>query len=64
MLTFQSCVVDAPTDFDRQEILRLAKKPIKQGRFVGVFTKCDMVQDEPEAAKRVSLINTQYHSPC
>ncbi|GKU17740.1 unnamed protein product [Fusarium langsethiae] len=37
------CVVDAPTDFDRQEILRLAKKPIKQGRFVGVFTKCDMI---------------------
>ncbi|ENH68819.1 Dynamin-related protein 1D [Fusarium oxysporum f. sp. cubense race 1] len=37
------CVIDAPTDFDRQEILRLAKKPIKQNRFVGVFTKCDMI---------------------
>ncbi|KAF4336632.1 dynamin-related 1D [Fusarium beomiforme] len=48
------CVIDAPTDFDRQEILRLAKKPIKQNRFVGVFTKCDMVQHEPEAAKRAS----------
>ncbi|QPC79243.1 hypothetical protein HYE68_009995 [Fusarium pseudograminearum] len=52
------CVVDAPTDFDRQEILRLAKKPIKQGRFVGVFTKCDMVQHEPEAAKRIVSIAT------
>ncbi|RGP76373.1 hypothetical protein FLONG3_5257 [Fusarium longipes] len=52
------CVVDAPTDFDRQEILRLAKKPIKQDRFVGVFTKCDMVQREPEAAKRIVSIAT------
>ncbi|RBR09031.1 uncharacterized protein FIESC28_10039 [Fusarium coffeatum] len=52
------CVVDAPTDFDRQEILRLAKKPIKQDRFVGVFTKCDMVQHEPEAAKRIVSIAT------
>jgi GTP-binding protein EngB required for normal cell division len=58
------CVVDAPTDFDRQEILRLAKKPIKQGRFVGVFTKCDMVQHEPEAAKRASVTNLQPHAPC
>ncbi|KAL6913790.1 hypothetical protein ACHAPO_002243 [Fusarium lateritium] len=52
------CVVDAPTDFDRQEILRLAKRPIKQNRFVGVFTKCDMVQREPEAAKRIVSIAT------
>ncbi|KAH6955548.1 P-loop containing nucleoside triphosphate hydrolase protein [Fusarium avenaceum] len=52
------CVIDAPTDFDRQEILRLAKKPIKQDRFVGVFTKCDMVQHEPEAAKRIVSIAT------
>ncbi|KAF9775009.1 hypothetical protein IL306_006932 [Fusarium sp. DS 682] len=52
------CVIDAPTDFDRQEILRLAKKPIKQNRFVGVFTKCDMVQHEPEAAKRIVSIAT------
>ncbi|KAF4990385.1 hypothetical protein FGRMN_8520 [Fusarium graminum] len=52
------CVIDAPTDFDRQEILRLAKIPIKQDRFVGVFTKCDMVQHEPEAAKRIVSIAT------
>ncbi|KAF4453029.1 hypothetical protein F53441_4260 [Fusarium austroafricanum] len=52
------CVIDAPTDFDRQEILRLAKKPMKQNRFVGVFTKCDMVQHEPEAAKRIVSIAT------
>ncbi|CVK87567.1 uncharacterized protein FPRO_05783 [Fusarium proliferatum ET1] len=52
------CVIDAPTDFDRQEILRLAKKPIKQNRFVGVFTKCDMVQHEPEATKRIVSIAT------
>ncbi|KAF4969992.1 hypothetical protein FSARC_2895 [Fusarium sarcochroum] len=53
-----SCVIDAPTDFDRQEILRLAKQPIKQDRLVGVFTKCDMVQHEPEAAKRIVSIAT------
>ncbi|KAJ3520379.1 hypothetical protein NM208_g13732 [Fusarium decemcellulare] len=52
------CVLDAPTDFDRQEVYSLACDWVEPNRLVGVFTKCDMIENEPEAAKRVVSIAT------
>jgi hypothetical protein len=43
VLTSHSCVADAPTDFNRQDIFRLANAYVEQSRLIGVFTKCDLV---------------------
>jgi hypothetical protein len=46
--------LDAPTDFYRQDAFKLASEYVSdQERLVGVFTKCDMIQNEPDAAKEV-----------
>ncbi|KAM5344824.1 hypothetical protein ACJ41O_010686 [Fusarium nematophilum] len=52
------CVCDAPTEFDRQDIFPLAVEHAGENRLVGVFTKCDMIQNEPDAAKRIVYIAT------
>lgn len=52
-LTTCSCVVNAPTDYETQKIMTLAEQNVEKHRLVGVFTKCDMVRDEPEAVERV-----------
>ncbi|KAM0433962.1 hypothetical protein ACHAPT_003906 [Fusarium lateritium] len=53
------CVLDAPTDFYRQDAFTLASEYVTdQDRLVGVFTKCDMIQNEPEAAKAIVSIAT------
>ncbi|KAF4983038.1 hypothetical protein FZEAL_1463 [Fusarium zealandicum] len=56
------CVSDAPTDFYRQDAFTLATDHVDQQRLVGVFTKCDMIQNEPEAAKEVVSIATNDSS--
>ncbi|KAF5012973.1 hypothetical protein FDECE_980 [Fusarium decemcellulare] len=55
------CVLDAPTDFHRQDVYSLACDFVDPHRLVGVFTKCDMVQNEPEAARRVVSIAGSLH---
>ncbi|RSL92746.1 hypothetical protein CEP52_013650 [Fusarium oligoseptatum] len=53
------CVLDAPTDFYRQDAFTLASEYVSdQERLVGVFTKCDMIQNEPDAAKEIVDIAT------
>ncbi|KAJ4233144.1 hypothetical protein NW759_001926 [Fusarium solani] len=53
------CVLDAPTDFYRQDAFKLASEYVSdQERLVGVFTKCDMIQNEPDAAKEIVNIAT------
>ncbi|KAM5344825.1 hypothetical protein ACJ41O_010687 [Fusarium nematophilum] len=48
------CVADAPTHPDRQKICKLANQHVREPkRRIGVFTKCDMVNDEPDAAKEI-----------
>ncbi|RSL99064.1 hypothetical protein CDV31_012360 [Fusarium ambrosium] len=55
------CVLDAPTDFVRQDAFTLASKYISdQERLVGVFTKCDMIQNEPDAADEIVDIATNH----
>ncbi|RSL60631.1 hypothetical protein CEP54_006698 [Fusarium duplospermum] len=55
------CVLDAPTDFYRQDAFTLASKYVSdQERLVGVFTKCDMLQNEPNAADEIVDIATNH----
>ncbi|EEU44491.1 uncharacterized protein NECHADRAFT_72072 [Fusarium vanettenii 77-13-4] len=53
------CVLDAPTDFVRHDVFTLASRYVSdQERLVGVFTKCDMIQNEPDAAEEIVDIAT------
>ncbi|KAK2014536.1 vacuolar sorting protein VPS1 [Colletotrichum eremochloae] len=42
------CVANATADLQTQEIFKMASSLVEKERFVGVFTKCDVLQDPTE----------------
>ncbi|UPK94571.1 hypothetical protein LCI18_005506 [Fusarium solani-melongenae] len=54
------CVLDAVTDFGRQEPFELASEHVPdQERLVRVFTKCDIIQNESNTAEKIVNIATR-----
>ncbi|KAI8183871.1 hypothetical protein K4K51_013041 [Colletotrichum sp. SAR 10_75] len=45
------CVADATSDLANQEIFKMASDLVEKERFIGVFTKCDLVQNATEIVK-------------
>ncbi|KAI8186975.1 hypothetical protein KHU50_001208 [Colletotrichum sp. SAR 10_65] len=50
------CVADATSDLANQEIFKMASDLVEKERFIGVFTKCDLVQNDTEIVQIASQL--------
>ncbi|KAF3811106.1 Interferon-induced GTP-binding protein Mx2 [Colletotrichum gloeosporioides] len=59
--TIVICVADAVTDLANQEIFKMADDLVEQDRFVGVFTKCDLLQDPTVVVELANELGDSSH---